>query len=588
MYEKLTNTQKEICRKGGNFVVRACPGSGKTFTVAAKMANLLKNWQYSHRGVAVISFTNVAWKEIQRQLNSFDINIPVEYPHFLGTIDSFINQFIFLPHGHLLLNCDCRPKLAGEPVYPWKYKKKWPIDPNQYFDSISLDINGEIIKTSHIDFKLQKFKKDGTEDKRFLSVERMKNQFFKKGYVNQSDANYFTMKLLEEYPFIAKTICLKFPFLIIDEAQDISEIQMKIINSFIDCGLANLVLVGDPDQAIFEWNDAKPELFNDKMRELDDFVIMNENWRSSQNICNFTYFLSGLDEKSYAVNKKIKNYEHEPLIWCYDSSNPNFDKLIGDFLELCEYEKIKLNPTNIAILARSKNLINQIISSIKNPGKINTNFNPWSQENFARELLYSKYLFDNQEFQQSFKLLEKTYMSILKGYPIYSDYELAEYVNKMGYFNFKKEVFDLIKIMPKTDSSIGDWIDNFKQNIRKSDFIHLEEHLEIDDSNDINFDEVFLDDNFDTDYRLSTIHKVKGETFEAVMLILKTRSANNKLYRNMLGCEGQIADNEELRNVYVGITRPKKVLILAVPNEDQKDWKRFFSEKQETLTCFFK
>ena len=33
------------------------------------------------------------------------------------------------------------------------------------------------------------------------------------------------------------------------------------------------------------------------------------------------------------------------------------------------------------------------------------------------------------------------------------------------------------------------------------------------------------------------------------------------------------SNQEEMRIVYVGITRPRKVLMLAVPDEDVKDWK---------------
>lgn len=379
------------------------------------------------------------------------------------------------------------------------------------------------------------------------------------------------------------------PFIIIDEAQDVSEIQMRIIDSFIENDLKNLVIIGDPDQAIFEWNDAKPELFNHKARELDDLIIMNENWRSSQNICNFTYFLSDLDQKSSSQNKEIKNYEHEPVIWAYNQDNPNFSQLIYDFLELCKKENINPNSNDVAILARSKNLINQMILSIKNhPEKVNNNnFNPWKQDNFARELLYSKYLFDIQEFQKSFKLLEKTYLSMLGGYPIYSDYELAEIIAQKGYFNFKKEIVNLINKMPAIDRPIGEWINEFKQNIEENEFFHIfDKNLEINEGHDLNIDEVFASDNFNINYKLSTIHKVKGETFEAVMLILKNRSANNQLYTNILK-KDKIADNEELRNVYVGITRPRKVLILAVPSEDKEVWDKSFREKQKTLASFF-
>ena len=46
-------------------VVKACPGSGKTFSVAARMAKLLRENNLSrHRGIAAISFTNTACEVI--------------------------------------------------------------------------------------------------------------------------------------------------------------------------------------------------------------------------------------------------------------------------------------------------------------------------------------------------------------------------------------------------------------------------------------------------------------------------------------------------------------------------------------------
>ena len=59
------------------------------------------------------------------------------------------------------------------------------------------------------------------------------------------------MKILDCYPMVAKAIIHRFPFFIIDETQDTSEIQMKIIDLLINNGLENIMLLGDPDQAIF-------------------------------------------------------------------------------------------------------------------------------------------------------------------------------------------------------------------------------------------------------------------------------------------------------------------------------------------------
>ena len=49
-------------------------------------------------------------------------------------------------------------------------------------------------------------------------------------------------------------------------------------------------------------------------------------------------------------------------------------------------------------------------------------------------------------------------------------------------------------------------------------------------------------------------------------------------------------DSEEIRNVYVGITRPRKILVLAVPSDDKDIWMEYFGlleSPQSTLDGFF-
>ena len=42
------------------------------------------------------------------------------------------------------------------------------------------------------------------------------------------------------------------------------------------------------------------------------------------------------------------------------------------------------------------------------------------------------------------------------------------------------------------------------------------------------------------------------------------------MYKTMLRNNVQISDDEELRIVYVGITRPRQLLLLAVSDEENK------------------
>lgn len=70
---------------------------------------------------------------------------------------------------------------------------------------------------------------------------------------------------------------------------------------------------------------------------------------------------------------------------------------------------------------------------------------------------------------------------------------------------------------------------------------------------------------------VGTIHSVKVETFEAVLIFLKQRPSRGAYYRTLIG-QGSYSDNEEMRIVNVGMTRPRKLLMLAVPGKDITAW----------------
>jgi len=78
--------------------VSACPGSGKTTLIVAKLAILARKWPHRTKGICVLSHTNVAREEIQRRLGDtvFGQRL-LGYPHFIDTIHGFVNRFLALP-----------------------------------------------------------------------------------------------------------------------------------------------------------------------------------------------------------------------------------------------------------------------------------------------------------------------------------------------------------------------------------------------------------------------------------------------------------------------------------------------------------
>ena len=79
--------------------IQAFPGSGKTTILVAKLAILAKKWPYSNAGICVLSHTNVAREEIEERLGNTEIGRKLlSYPHFIGTVHSFLIH-MFLYHG---------------------------------------------------------------------------------------------------------------------------------------------------------------------------------------------------------------------------------------------------------------------------------------------------------------------------------------------------------------------------------------------------------------------------------------------------------------------------------------------------------
>ncbi len=249
--KKLTYRQKCIVDLNkSRIIVKACPGSGKTFSVTARLARLLKeNKLNRHQGIAVLSFTNTACNEIKKGLREdWGIN-NVGYPHFIGTIDKFINDYIFLPFGHLEMKCNSRPEIVGTEYNKWfDYDSSMTIihkgkvshrDPNYYFDKVSFKVTPGNIETPfplmpstsyHFSWENKQFKKDGTYNKRIQDIINIKKEHFKKGKANQADANYFANLISIKYPSILNNLIHRFPKLIVDEAQDTTEVQMSIID----------------------------------------------------------------------------------------------------------------------------------------------------------------------------------------------------------------------------------------------------------------------------------------------------------------------------------------------------------------------
>ena len=111
-----TDQQKDaIFAKELEFLLRASPGSGKTWTSCRRFIWRGANWNYKVGGLALLSFTNAAIREFHEATIKVSRRELLSDPNYVGTFDSFVERFIITPFGHLIKGSSKRPKLFIAP-----------------------------------------------------------------------------------------------------------------------------------------------------------------------------------------------------------------------------------------------------------------------------------------------------------------------------------------------------------------------------------------------------------------------------------------------------------------------------------------
>jgi ATP-dependent helicase/nuclease subunit A len=109
------------------------------------------------------------------------------------------------------------------------------------------------------------------------------------GELTLTDLESLTLQIIENHPEAAKEFSDSWDYFMIDEYQDTSPLQVKILNSFVrnrPC-----FVVGDPQQSIYLFRGARSEVFDLKQKEMAEsnasIDFLETNYRSETSLMNF-------------------------------------------------------------------------------------------------------------------------------------------------------------------------------------------------------------------------------------------------------------------------------------------------------------
>lgn len=577
--ESFTDEQNKFLLTEGKNVVKACPGSGKTYMVANKFIKYLKSWNLYHQGVAVLSFTNVASKEVLEKIQSVEETVKsVLYPHFVGTVDRFINEFVVLRYGFLYTSDNKRPQIS--------LTDNWKI-PYRYWRA-ECHINGCVDNMEKFHYGIDKKFYKGKElvtcelrgKQRGLPCQQYKDMLAKKNIVFQNETALFAYRLLKKYPSIAQGLAERFPVIIIDEAQDTSAEQMAFFDLLNSYDVKSFFLVGDPDQAIYEWRDATPECFLQKMKESGwNTIELTGNFRSSQNICNSTCFFSATISNDLPNNAigTYKDEDNKPILLLTDGNNTQDIK--DYFIEKCKEMNIGIEPQKVAILTRGR---------IHGDTEVLGLWKSKELEWFAQ----SKYEWEYGSRKKAVSIASKAMFCIFYGEQI-EEFKMQTIIDNTFSSNLWYEcIIDLVSDAPSTNMAISQWIKLYEAhfcNVKSKYMISIHSGKELSqifkikarDNKVPHFKSIevlkFFEKKQQNEYTMSSVHGVKGETYDAVLLLINSKKGRT-LTPNFM--ENGDLSSELMRIAYVAMTRPRRLLIVAMPtNTKIKEYKRFPKDK---------
>lgn len=298
---KCSEDQQNVVNSSARIrIVKAAPGSGKTWLVAEILRREIEHWPSSKGGIAVLSFTNVARAEITRALGR-----ELTHPHFVGTIDSFIVRYMLAhcgetvdaPTGGLRL-------IPAIVVKVMQDRQRWStssisvaIAPRQpHLNVFSAVIHSEAGAEIELWMKGLHGGMVRIPAHALTAVMDKKKAIWKRsGRVSHTDASFIaaTMLATSHGTLLASYLVARFPLIIIDEAQDTGTSQHRIIQALLKQSESRGVIVGDPDQAIYGFSGARPDLFADFTGlPGSEMLLLAESRRCPGAVCDVAKHLS--------------------------------------------------------------------------------------------------------------------------------------------------------------------------------------------------------------------------------------------------------------------------------------------------------
>lgn len=200
---RLTKEQLAVVNaKTSNIIVSAAAGSGKTSVLAARVIDLIKNRHYHLDELVVITFTNLAAKEIKDRIIkelSNDDSLKEELSHIeeahIQTFDSFCSDFIAKFQEYTLYPSNFQ--IGDYAMFNMKESEYMNIILDDFFENTDVDILDQFIE--FFQNEKESISKDGIKKRLIEYYEKVINIYDHREYLNRFIDDYLNDNKVNNY-----------------------------------------------------------------------------------------------------------------------------------------------------------------------------------------------------------------------------------------------------------------------------------------------------------------------------------------------------------------------------------------------------
>lgn len=297
----LNDAQKQaVSHFEGPMLVLAGPGSGKTRVITERIRYLIENRGVAPAGILVITFTKAAALEMKQRYQQLSASRSGGV-HF-GTFHAIF--FMILKYAyHYTADNIVRDEVRYDILKRIVYETNLEIEDEREFVN---DLEAEISRVKGERIRLENYYSPLCSNEIFREMfQKYQRTLEQKRLIDFDDMLLYCCELLEQREDIRRIWQKQFPYILIDEFQDISRVQYDVIRLLAE-PRRNIFVVGDDDQSIYGFRGAKPEMMKQFLKDFPEAqrCTLDVNYRCAPEIVSAAQCV--ISQNKNRMQKKLR------------------------------------------------------------------------------------------------------------------------------------------------------------------------------------------------------------------------------------------------------------------------------------------